>query len=65
MRRYILIFLLFTFNFLVAQKKPLDHTVDHLDEQKTHNAPINLEYVTNEENIRRYHERKKAKIKCQ
>src|SRR6185436_12407390 len=27
MRRYILIFLLFTFNFLVAQKKPLDHSV--------------------------------------
>ena len=27
MRRYILVFLLFTFNFLLAQKKPLDHTV--------------------------------------
>src|SRR6185436_16182771 len=27
MRRYFLVFLLFTFNFLLAQKKPLDHTV--------------------------------------
>ena len=27
MRRYILVFLLFSFNFLLAQKKPLDHTV--------------------------------------
>lgn len=27
MRRYILVLLLFTFNFLLAQKKPLDHTV--------------------------------------
>lgn len=27
MRRYTLVFLLFTFNFLLAQKKPLDHTV--------------------------------------
>src|SRR6187431_1668390 len=27
MRRYFLFFLLFTFNFLLAQKKPLDHTV--------------------------------------
>src|SRR6187549_2923052 len=27
MRLYILVFLLFTFNFLLAQKKPLDHTV--------------------------------------
>src|SRR6187399_783648 len=27
MRRYFLFFLLFAFNFLLAQKKPLDHTV--------------------------------------
>src|SRR5678816_1770851 len=27
MRRYILVLSLFTFNFLLAQKKPLDHTV--------------------------------------
>lgn len=41
--------------------KPWLHTVDHLDEDKSHNAPINLEYVTNEENTRRYHARKKLK----
>lgn len=40
---------------------PEGFTVDHLDENKEHNAPINLEVVTNAENTRRYHQRKRAK----
>lgn len=38
--------------------RPPGYIVDHLDEDKTHNCPINMEYVTIAENNRRYRERK-------
>lgn len=41
-----------------------NHVVDHLDTDKSHNCPVNLEWVTHAENMRRHYQRKRVNHDC-